>query len=63
MDVYISIDMEGVAGVATREQCRRGASDYDIGRRLMTGEANAAIAGAISSARAIQSICLNMLMF
>jgi D-amino peptidase len=46
MDVYISIDMEGVAGVATREQCRRGADDFDIGRTLMTGEANAAIAGA-----------------
>jgi D-amino peptidase len=46
MDVYVSIDMEGVAGVATREQCRRGADDYDIGRRLMTGEANAAVDGA-----------------
>lgn len=46
MDVYISIDMEGVAGVTTREQCRRGADDYAIGRRLMTGEANAAVAGA-----------------
>lgn len=46
MDVYVSIDMEGVAGVATREQCARGADDYDIGRRLMTAEANAAIDGA-----------------
>ncbi len=47
MDVFISIDMEGVAGVATREQCRRGADDYLQGRRLMTAEANAAIAGAV----------------
>lgn len=47
MDVFISIDMEGIAGVATREQCRRGADDYDMGRRLMTAEANAAIEGAI----------------
>lgn len=46
MDVYISIDMEGVAGVATREQCARGADDYETGRRLMAGEANAAIEGA-----------------
>lgn len=46
MDVYISIDMEGVAGVATREQCARGADDYAAGRRLMGGEANAAIDGA-----------------
>lgn len=48
MDVYISIDMEGVAGVTTREQCRRGADDYGTGRRLMTGEANAAIAGVVA---------------
>ena len=47
MDVFISIDMEGVAGVATREQCRRGADDYPMGRRLMTAEANAAIEGSI----------------
>lgn len=46
MDVFISIDMEGIAGIATREQCRRGADDYAMGRRLMTAEANAAIAGA-----------------
>lgn len=46
MQVYISIDMEGVAGISTREQCRRGASDYEMGRRLMTEEANAAIVGA-----------------
>jgi D-amino peptidase len=49
MDVFISIDMEGVAGVATREQCRRGADDYGIGRRLMTAEANAAVAGAVDA--------------
>jgi D-amino peptidase len=48
VDVYVSIDMEGVAGVSTREQCRRGADDYAIGRRLMTGEANAAVEGAMA---------------
>jgi D-amino peptidase len=47
VDVFISIDMEGIAGVSTREQCRRGSDDYEMGRRLMTGEANAAVAGAV----------------
>ena len=44
--VFISIDMEGIAGIAHRKQVTRGIDDYQIGRELMTGEANAAIAGA-----------------
>ena len=46
MDVLISVDMEGVAGIATRGQTRPDGRDYAIGRALMTAEANAAIAGA-----------------
>lgn len=46
MDVVISVDMEGVAGVATRQQTRPGGRDYQLARALMTAEANAAIAGA-----------------
>ena len=46
MEVYISIDMEGVAGVATRDQTRRGGHGYPRAQLLMTEEANAAIAGA-----------------
>lgn len=51
MHVYISIDMEGIAGVVHEDQTdpiapeRR--SDYERFRRLMTEEANAAIAGAL----------------
>src|SRR6266536_481168 len=44
--VFISIDMEGIAGIAHRQQVTRGMGDYSIGRELMTGEANAAIDGA-----------------
>lgn len=47
MNVYVSIDMEGVAGVATPNQVRRGTDDYPASRQLMTREANAAVAGAI----------------
>jgi D-amino peptidase len=45
-DVFISIDMEGIAGVAHLQQVMRGTDDFAASRHLMTGEANAAIAGA-----------------
>jgi len=44
--VYISIDMEGIAGIATRDQVVRGGHGYPRAQALMTAEANAAIAGA-----------------
>ena len=46
MDVLISIDMEGIGGIASRRQVAPGAAQYDVGRALMTAEANAAAAGA-----------------
>jgi D-amino peptidase len=44
--VFISADMEGVAGVVDWEQCRVGGAGYDVGCRLLLGEVNAAIEGA-----------------
>jgi D-amino peptidase len=49
VDVFISIDMEGVAGVTTLRQTYRGTDDYVWARELMTEEANAAIAGAFDA--------------
>jgi D-amino peptidase len=46
MRVYVSIDMEGVAGIVHVDQTRRTGHDYERGRRWMTEEANAAIGGA-----------------
>ncbi|MGW0807376.1 M55 family metallopeptidase [Nonomuraea sp. NPDC002799] len=46
MDVLISVDLEGVAGIATKQQIHAGGRDYPTARVLMTGEANAAVAGA-----------------
>lgn len=46
MQVYISIDMEGIAGIATLDQVIRGGHGYPRAQELMTAEANAAIAGA-----------------
>lgn len=46
MKVFISIDMEGISGVVSPEQCTPGNADYERARLLMTQEANAAILGA-----------------
>jgi D-amino peptidase len=56
MRVYISIDMEGVAGVVHEDQTDpiepRHAGEYNRFRRFMTNEANAAIAGALEAGAA-----------
>ncbi|HEY6379301.1 MAG TPA: M55 family metallopeptidase [Candidatus Dormibacteraeota bacterium] len=50
MNVYISIDMEGIAGVVSREQVvPAGGEAYRRSCRLMTLEANAAVAGALAA--------------
>lgn len=46
MKILISVDIEGVAGVYHAQQVRAGNPEYERARRLMTDEANAAIAGA-----------------
>jgi D-amino peptidase len=48
MRVYLSADMEGVAGVVSWDQCRPGPS-YSLGCDLLLGEVNAAIEGARSA--------------
>jgi D-amino peptidase len=49
VDVFISIDMEGIAGITTLRQTYRGTDDYTWARELMTEEANAAITGAFEA--------------
>ncbi|MHA7224299.1 M55 family metallopeptidase [Arthrobacter sp. RHLT1-20] len=46
MKVYISVDMEGISGIATLDQLTRGGHGYPRAQELMTAEANAAIEGA-----------------
>ncbi|MFC0409798.1 M55 family metallopeptidase [Roseomonas elaeocarpi] len=48
MKVYISVDIEGVAGVVSPLQGTPGNAEYERARRLMTAEANAAIEGAFA---------------
>src|SRR6478672_8230938 len=47
--VYVSADMEGVAGVVDWDQCRVGAPAHAEGARLLLGEVNAAIEGALEA--------------
>ncbi len=49
LKVFISVDMEGIAGVVADDHTERSGHDYELARRLMTLEANAAIEGAIEA--------------
>jgi D-amino peptidase len=47
--VFISVDIEGIAGIVNWQQCEPGKPQYDECRSLMAGEANAAILGAFDA--------------
>jgi D-amino peptidase len=49
MRIYISIDIEGVAGAVITEQTSPGGADYPRFRRLMTLEANAAVEACVNA--------------
>lgn len=49
LKVFISVDMEGVAGLIHWDETSEGGADYPLFRRLMTEEANAAISGALDA--------------
>ncbi|MBI1756024.1 MAG: M55 family metallopeptidase [Fimbriimonas ginsengisoli] len=48
MDVFISVDLEGITGTVSFSQCDHpdGKSEYPYARRMMTHDVNAAIRGA-----------------
>ncbi|MFO8173501.1 MAG: M55 family metallopeptidase [Gemmatimonadota bacterium] len=49
LKVFISVDMEGISGVVTSEECNASGSDYGYFRRIMSEEANAAVLGAFDA--------------
>ncbi len=49
LSVYISVDMEGIAGVVNEAQLAPGGFEYEKFRRLMTAEANACIEAAFAA--------------
>ncbi len=49
MRVYVSVDMEGIAGVSHPKPTGRTDNEYPAAAELMTAEANAAIEGALAA--------------
>jgi len=49
--VYISADMEGLGGVGVPAMVATGGKDYEVGRRMMTRELTAVVAGIRAAAR------------
>jgi D-amino peptidase len=49
MKVFVSVDMEGVSGLTDPAEMRAGGRGYERGCELMTGDANAAVAGAYTA--------------
>ena len=49
LKVFVSVDMEGVAGLIHWDETGSGGPDYQLFRTIMTGEANAAVAGAFEA--------------
>jgi len=50
LKVLISVDMEGITGIASADECNpRASDDYQYFRKIMTLEANAAVEGALAA--------------
>ena len=50
LKVLISVDMEGITGIVSHDECnRRVSDDYPYFRKIMTLEANAAVEGALAA--------------
>lgn len=49
LKVFISVDIEGIAGIVHGDQTSSSGKDYGIARRWMTEEVNAAIRGALEA--------------
>ena len=49
MKILVSVDMEGISGVVAAAHTERDGHDYEMARRLMTLEANAAVEGAFDA--------------
>lgn len=49
VNVYVSVDIEGITGVVHGDMMMAGQPEYGRGRKLMMGDANAAIAGLVGA--------------
>jgi D-amino peptidase len=57
LNVYVSVDIEGITGVVHGDMMMAGQPEYGRGRKLMMGDANAAITGLVAAGA--QSILVN----
>lgn len=57
MKIFISADIEGVAGVVSPLQIMLGEPEFELGRRWMTLEVNAAIEGALEAGATEIVVC------
>jgi D-amino peptidase len=49
MKIYMSVDMEGIGGIALKEQVMKGNREYEEARHLLVKEVNAAIDSALEA--------------
>ncbi len=49
MRIYVTVDIEGIAGVVHSEEGSQGNPEYERARRLMTAEASAVVAGILEA--------------
>jgi D-amino peptidase len=49
MNVYVSVDMEGITGIVHGDMMSQGQPEYMRGRKLMTADANAAVEGLLQA--------------
>ena len=50
MKIFISADMEGASGITSTKQCSpKETTEYERGRKFLTGDVNAAIRGALAA--------------
>jgi len=56
MRVVASVDIEGATGIVSKKETREGGIDYNLGKRYLTRDVNAAIEGALE-AGATQVVC------
>lgn len=57
MNVYVSVDMEGITGIVHRDMLGSDQREYDRGRRLMTADANAAVEGLVQAGADYILVC------
>jgi D-amino peptidase len=57
MNIYVSVDMEGITGIVHRDMLGSDQREYDRGRRLMTADTNATIEGLVQAGADYVLIC------